>query len=231
MKINCIIVEDEPLSMDRAKSYIQQIPFLHLQAGFENGMDALEFLRLHKTDLLFLDIHLGEISGIQLLETALPGSQVVLITAYPEYALKGFDLQVADYLLKPYTFGRFLQAAKRVQSNLAVNNQEIEQPFVFIKTGDRLEKIILNEILFIEGVRDYRRIHTITKKILTLKTFTELEQEISAAVICRVHKSYMVALNKVDSVSKEQVIIRDTPIPVSETYRKFFFDQLLHVKR
>src|ERR1044072_9027258 len=118
MKINCIIVEDEPLALERTKGYALKLPFLNLLATFDDALDALAFLRVNKVDLIFLDINLGELSGIQLLETSAITSQVIFTTAYQEYALKGFDLKVADYLLKPFTFERFVQAVDRVQSNL-----------------------------------------------------------------------------------------------------------------
>ncbi len=121
MKINCIIVEDEPLALERTKEYVLKLPFLNLCATFDNALDALAFLKSNKVDLIFLDINLGEFSGIQLLETSAVASQVILTTAYQEYALKGFDLKVTDYLLKPFTFERFIQAVDRVQSSLPKN--------------------------------------------------------------------------------------------------------------
>jgi DNA-binding LytR/AlgR family response regulator len=197
MSISCIIIEDEPLAMERTKSYVQKLPFLNLLACFENGIDALVYLNTNKVDLIFLDINLGEISGIQLLETGNITSQVIIITAYQEHALKGFELNVTDYLMKPYTFDRFLQAVSRAQDNLSKTTLETQKDFIFIKTEYRLEKISFNDILYIEGMRDYRRIHTSHKKIMTLQTFKELEQEIPASIISRVHKSFMVSLNKI----------------------------------
>jgi two-component system LytT family response regulator len=228
MKINCIIVEDEPLAMERVKLYVEKIPFLNLLSTFENATDALEFLKLHKPDLVFLDIHLGELSGIQLLEMARISSEVILTTAYHEYAVKGFDLNVTDYLLKPYTFERFYQAVEKAQINLLKAVPGTEKKFVFIKTAYRLEKILLSEVLYIEGMRDYRKIHTIHKKIMTLKTFTDLEQEIPAELICRVHKSYMVSIDKIESIEKDRIRIKDVFIPISESYKKSFFERINH---
>ncbi len=221
--MNCIIIEDEPLAMERTAAYVQKTSFLDLSAAFSNGAAALAFLRLHQADLVFLDIHLGELSGIRLLEAGAISGQVILTTAYPEYALKGFDLKVTDYLLKPFTYQRFLQAAERAQSHLVNTTTAEEETFIFIKTEHRLEKIFLHEILYIEGMRDYRKIHTIRKKIMTLKTFTDLEKEIPPKLICRIHKSYMVALAKIDAIEKDRVKINNICIPVSETYKKEFF--------
>jgi two-component system, LytTR family, response regulator len=224
MKISCIIVEDEPLALERAKEYVLKLPFLKLLDTFDNATDALVFLKTHKVDLLFLDINLGALSGIQLLETSTITSQVILTTAYHEYALKAFDLKIADYLLKPYTFERFVQAVDRVQSLLPKLEVKPLRPFIFVKAEYRLEKLFLDDILFIEGMGNYRRIHTSTQKIMTLQTFTEFEQEIPNDLICRVHKSYMVAVSKIDSVEKDRIRIKETIIPISEGYRQAFFE-------
>lgn len=224
MPISCIIVEDEPLAMERCKSYVQKLPYLQLLACFDNAIEALLFLKQHKTDLIFLDINLGEISGIQLLETGNINSQIIFTTAYHEYALKGYELSVTDYLLKPYTFERFFQAVEKAQNNLAKAETLPDKKYVFIKTEYRLEKLLLADILYIEGMRDYRKIHTIRKPIMTLQTFTNFELEIPINIICRVHKSYMVALDKIDSVERDRIKIGTTFIPVSETYKKAFFE-------
>jgi two-component system LytT family response regulator len=225
MQLKCIIAEDEPLAMERARQYIERVPFLGLVGEFENSMDALVYLKNNSVDLLFLDINMGAMSGIQLLESANITCAVILTTAYHEYAIKGFDLNVSDYLLKPYTFERFLQAVNKVHANLQ-KNTDPKRGFIFIKTENRLEKIMLDDILFIEGMRDYRRIHSVSKKIMTLKTFSEFEKEISPRVICRIHKSYMVALQKIDSTEKDTVKIGAQILPVSETYKKIFLGLL-----
>lgn len=226
MKINCVIIEDEPLALERAKNYVQKLPFLNLTACFENALDALAFLKTNTVDLLFLDIHLGELSGIQLLETSDFNSQVILTTAYHEYALKGFDLKVTDYLLKPYTFERFVQAVGRVQSFYAERKTENAPSFIFVKTAYKLEKIMLDDILLIEGKGDYRRIHTGTKSIMTQQTFTEFEQQIPSNLLCRVHKSWMVALDKIDSIEKDRIKIGAFWVPISETYKAVFFEKI-----
>lgn len=226
MKINCIIIEDEPLALERTRSYVQRLPFLELQATFDNGVEALTFLRTNKVDLLFLDIRMDELSGIQLLESVKIDCQVIITTAYPDYALKGYELAVTDYLLKPFTFERFLQAVDRAQQNLSKAETNPAKKFIFVKTEYRLEKLLLNELLYIEGMRDYRRIHTTSKRIMTLQTFGDFEQEIPPEIICRVHKSYMVALDKIDSIERDRIKIRDTLIPISETYKKAFFERI-----
>lgn len=223
MEIRCIIVEDEPLALDRTKGYVQKLPFLTLLATFDNATDALVFLQSNQVDLIFLDINLGEVSGIRLLETSKINSQVVITTAYPDYAIKGFDLNVCDYLLKPFDFERFVQAVDKVRNNLMKTEAQPDKKFIFVKTEYRLEKIMLDEILFIEGMRDYRCIYTLHKRIMTLQTFGELERDIPGHLICRVHKSYMVAIDKIESIEKEVIKIGEKYVPVSETYKKGFW--------
>lgn len=223
MKINCIIIEDEPLALERTQDFVQKLPFLNLLKTFDNAIDALTFLKEKKVDLIFLDINLGEFSGINLLETNAVTAQVIITTAYQEYALKGFDLKVTDYLLKPFMFERFVQAVDRVQANLPKKQTVTTKPFIFVKTENRLEKVNLRDIIFIEGMRDYRRIHTVNKRIMTLQTFTEFEKQISPSIVCRIHKSFMVSIDKIDSIEKDQIKIGDKYFPLSETYKERFF--------
>lgn len=226
MKINCIIVEDEPLALERTKNYVLKLPFLNLLSTFDNATDTLIFLKSNTVDLIFLDINMGNFSGIQLLETSTIKSKVIITTAYDEYALKGFDLSVTDYLLKPFTFERFIQAVDKAEEQLKKDAPISDKSFIFVKTENRLEKISLSEILLIEGMRDYRRVHTSTRKIMTLKTFKDFEQDISADVICRVHKSFMVSLDKIESIERDRIKIKDTLIPISETYKDDFYSRI-----
>lgn len=163
-----------------------------------------------------------------MLETSAVSSQVIITTTYQECALKGFDLKVTDYLLKPFTFEQFIQAVDRVQSNLPRKQIAVPKNFIFVKTEHRLEKILLREVIYIEGMRDYRRIHTANKRIMTLQTFTDFERQIPPNIICRVHKSYMVSLDKIDSIEKDRIKIKDQIIPISETYKQKFFNLINH---
>lgn len=222
-KYNCIIIEDEPLALERTKEFVSKIPYLKLDDTFDNALNGLAYLKANKVDVLFLDINMDELSGIELLESSKIQSQVIITTAYQQYALKGYELNVTDYLLKPFTFNRFLQAVDKAHENLQKNTEESSSDFIFIKTENRLEKIMLNEILFIEGMRDYRRIHLSNKKIMTLQSFGELEQMIPSNIVCRVHKSYMVALHKIDSIERGRIRIAKEVLPISDTYRAAFF--------
>lgn len=221
--LSCIIVEDEPLAAERLQGYVQRLPFLQLLATFDNAGEARDWLGSHKADIVFMDINLGPVSGIDLLETTEVNSAVILTTAYPEYALKGYDLQVTDYLLKPFTFERFVQAVERARDKPAMQAEATAKTFLFVKSGTSLEKVEFDDILFIEGMRDYRRIHTLKKRIMTLLTFGELESEIPVSKVCRVHKSWMVAPGKIDRVEKDKIRIGETVIPISGTYKAGFY--------
>jgi two-component system, LytTR family, response regulator len=224
--MNCIIIENEPLALERAKDYVQKLPFLNLLATFDNALNVLGFLKQNKVDLLFLDIHLGAFSGIQLLESATISGQVIITTAYHEYALKGFDLKVTDYLLKPYTFERFVQAVDRAQNAMPQSEPVKDKTFIFIKTEYRLEKILLADILYIEGKGSYLQVHTALKRLMTLQTFAEFEQVLPKTAFVRVHKSYMVAVAKIETIERDRIKILDALIPVSETYKQAFFEAI-----
>lgn len=222
-KKTCIVIEDEPLAMERTVGFLDKVPFLELLGTFDNALTGLAFLKSNDVDILFLDINMDELSGIELLETSNISCEVIFTTAYPQYALKGYELNVTDYLLKPFTFERFLQSVNKALENLDSSVKENPADFIFIKTENRLEKISFDEIIYIEGMRDYRRIHTTQKRIMTLQNFKELEQLIPSNLICRVHKSYMVALSKIDSIERSRINIGDQKIPISDTYRDQFF--------
>jgi DNA-binding LytR/AlgR family response regulator len=222
MIVSCIIIEDEPLALERAREFVLKVPFLKLVNTFNNGIDAIDFLKNESVDLLFLDIQMDEFSGIHLLESLTNRPAVIILSAFNEYAVKGFDLNVTDYLLKPYTFERFMQAALKVYESLKSVKKE-QQDFIFIKTEYRLEKVFLEDILFIEGMRDYRQIHAKDRRIMTLETFRDLETKLPSEQFIRVHKSYMVSLNKIESVERDRIKIGKELIPISETYRENFY--------
>ncbi len=234
--MNCVIIEDEPLAMERTVGYVRRLPALNLVATFDNALEALPILQSGTVDILFLDIHLGEFSGIQLLETSSVQAHVILTTAYPEYALRGYELSVRDYLVKPFSFERFVQAVGKVQAISQHKAQSdfagippSQKTFFFVKTEHRLEKILFSELVYIEGMRDYRKIHCVGKTIMTLQTFGELEQEIPSHVACRVHKSYMVALEKIESIERERITLKHAGsviIPISEGYKRQFFERI-----
>jgi len=219
-QLKCIIIEDEPLALERTASFVSKIRSLQLVATFDNALSGLEHLNTKHTDILFLDINMDELTGIELLESTKINSQIIITTAYQEYALKGYDLNVTDYLLKPFTFQRFLQAVSKAQTNLS--NEAPTEEFIFIKSEGKLVKINYSDILYIEGMRDYRRIFLPEKSVMTLQTFTELQQLIPPSIICRIHKSYMISISKINTINSNSVEINSKTIPISATYKKTF---------
>lgn len=226
-KFTCIAVDDEPLALEKVVSFIEKSPLLELVKSFSDARLAAEFLSQNKVDILFLDIEMELLNGIELL-VALPlKPQVILCTAYSQYALKGYELDVCDYLLKPFSFERFTQAANRAIAR--INNQKTSEPaseFFFVKSDYRLVKIAYADVLYIEGMRDYRCIYTTTGKVITPFTFQKLETMLPPNSFVRVHKSYMVALSKIVSIEKLRIKIGTRYIPIGESYRAKFFEQI-----
>jgi DNA-binding LytR/AlgR family response regulator len=214
--IRCIIIEDEPLAADRLKDYISRMPGLRLDRWFENGKDAVLFLGQNQPDLIFLDLHLGESSGITLMEQGKIAGKVIVTTAYPEYAIKGYDLDIADYLLKPFVFERFETAVRK-----ALRKDESSDRFILIRSEYKQEKIYLDDIMYIEGMGDYRRIHSRKGRIMTLQTFREIEGMLESTQIRRIHKSYMVNTQHIIRIAADKVTLsNDVVLPVSDSYRK-----------
>lgn len=224
--IDCIIIEDEPLAVQKLVIYISKLPSLNLIKTFNSGVSAIGFLKKTSVDLIFLDIEMKELTGIQLLESINLKSKVIITTAYAKYAIKGFDLQVSDYLLKPITFERFIKAFDKVNEEFNQLNKNEKSNKVFIKTEYRLEGIDISEILYIEGMGDYRRIVTNIKKIMTLQTFGELSVLLPSGKFCRVHNSFIVSLEKIEKIEKSKIIIQGKRIPISESYSKVFFNKI-----
>ena len=218
----CIVIEDEPLAMERTRGFIEKIPFLYLCATFDNAMDGLAYLKSNTIEILFLDINMDEVSGIELLQNTKINSHIIITTAYEQYALKGYELNVSDYLLKPFSFSRFLNSVNNIIEKINEKQNKKVVEYIFIKTENRLEKVNLSDILYIEGMSDYRKIHTTSKRIMTLQSFNELENIIPSSIICRVHKSYMVAINKIETIERRRIKINSKLIPISDTYKDFF---------
>jgi two-component system, LytTR family, response regulator len=228
MNYTCIAVDDEPLAIEKIVSFVERLSFLTLKATFDNAVDALAYLSTNKTDLLFLDIQMERMTGLDLL-CALPDRpQVILTTAYSEYALKGYEFEVTDYLLKPYSFERFAQAVNKAVKRLSEKNIPTgpATDFIFVKTDYRLVKVMLSDILYIEGMRDYRCIVTPEGKILTQQTFGSFEEQLPDSQFIRIHKSYIVSLSKIESIEKHRVKTGKALLPVSESYREEFYKKI-----
>ena len=235
MKINCIAVDDEPLALDIIRAYCAKVPFLNLSGTFSNAIDTLEYLRHNTVDLMFLDIQMEELTGIQLLNSLKNKPLVIFTTAYDQYALQGFDLDVLDYLLKPIPFERFVKgenkALEQMQKEKVTLPEKPERPvnsntstFFFVKTETRIEKVNAAEVLYVEGMGDYWRIVTKTRRIMTLMNAKGIEEILHEPGFCRVHKSFFVAIDKIEFVERKQIKIGEILIPISDTYQKNFFE-------
>jgi two-component system, LytTR family, response regulator len=231
MQINCIAIDDEPLALTKLEGFIKKVPVLNLIRTFDNAIEAIGWLKENNAGLIFLDIQMEHLTGIQFLEATGTKSRIIITSAYDQYALKGFELDVTDYLLKPFSFQRFLQAVNKVMEYYSQKADQImlqseNESYIFVKTEYRLERIDLDKILFIEGMKDYLRIICTDQKIMTLQSFAKLEESLPAKRFCRVHKSYIVAIDKIKSVERGVIIIADRRIPVSNTYRENFFSKI-----
>ncbi|MBN2635839.1 MAG: response regulator transcription factor [Prolixibacteraceae bacterium] len=223
---DCIIIEDEPLAIEKLALFIQKVPALNLVKTFSSAIDAIGFLRSTNVDIIFLDIEMKELSGIQLLELVAINSKVIITSAYEKYAIKGYELQVCDYLLKPITFERFVKSCDKAFSEIEKERSIKSGSRIFIKTEYRLEGIDTTDILYIEGMGDYRKIVTTDKNIMTLQTFKELENILPADKFCRVHNSYMVSLDRIEKIERNRIAIQKKVIPISESYGKNFFKRI-----
>ncbi|MDD2256509.1 MAG: LytTR family DNA-binding domain-containing protein [Bacteroidales bacterium] len=227
MLINCIAIEDEPLALNKIKGFIGQVDYLNLLEGFSNAVDAIGFLKKNPVDLIFLDIRMKGLSGIQFLESIQLKSKVIITSAYDAYALKGFELDVADYLLKPFTFERFLKSVEKVYSHLDKEvSSNASAEFIFVKTEYRIEKVVLKDILYIQGMKDYLQIHTVDKHIMTLQTFKNVLDVLPEADFQRVHHSYIVSISKIEHIERNRLRIGKELIPVSDSYKDRFFGLL-----
>jgi DNA-binding LytR/AlgR family response regulator len=231
MKIRCIAVDDEPLALLKVKGYADKIDYLELCDSFNNALDAIQYLKSNEVDLIFLDVQMEDLSGIQMLETLESRPHIILTTAYDEYALKGYELDVCDYLLKPFSFPRFLKACekvfsqlkdKQVNQNLSQDDKKSTPTHIFVKSGTETFNVRLNEILYLEGMKDYVRIWTEDRNIMALLTFQNLEKSLAPPDFVRIHKSYIVSVSKIDSIQRNRVKIGDAILPIGEKYKKAF---------
>lgn len=222
-----MVIDDEPLAISRLEKFIEKVPSLKLIRSFDNSIEALIWLKENSIDLIFLDIQMETFTGMQFLETIELKPRIIITSAYDQYALKGFEFNVSDYLLKPFPFERFVKAVEKVIEYYAVRKEDTKVVpdtgnSLFVKTEYRYERINIDDILYIEGMKDYLRIVCPDRKIMTLQSFAKIEESLPSKKFCRVHKSYMIAIDKIRSVERGVVLIGDQRIPVSATYREIF---------
>lgn len=218
-KVKCIIIEDEPLARQILEGYISKVPFLQLEGSFEDAIDAIEHLSDHPVDLMFLDIHLPEIKGVTFLKTLSNPPAVIFTTAFLEYALEGYALNVVDYLLKPFEFERFLTAVNKVNKDKKAAPDEIAKDYLFVNIQLRKVKVVFSDILYIESQKEYVSIVTANKSYLTKMTTREIEELLPKSLFCRIHRSFIIAINKVGWFNSEMVEINGNKIPVGRGYK------------
>jgi DNA-binding LytR/AlgR family response regulator len=229
--IRCLVVDDEPLALDILTDYIDKVPFLKLVAATTSAFEALALAQNDEADLIFLDVQMPELTGIQFLKILNGKCNVILTTAYSQYALDGYELDVADYLLKPIAFDRFYKSVIKVQNTLVNANPQAPvkvidntiNSFIFVKTEHRIQKIYLDDILYIEGLKDYISIFTKTERVITLQHMKKMEESLPAGRFIRVHKSYIISIDKIESIERSRIQIYDKIIPIGDTYRDNFF--------
>ncbi|RYG53826.1 MAG: response regulator transcription factor [Chitinophagaceae bacterium] len=235
-KLTCYIIDDEPLAQEILEAYIAKVSFLELKGVFVSPLEATGSLEQDKPDLLFLDINMPDLDGLSFIPMLNPKPMIILTTAYDQYALKAFELEVRDYLVKPFPFERFYKTVLRLYKEQSLGPQsekkEIktesknEQGYIFLKVGHRIQKVAVRDILFVEGMKDYLRIHTREEKIMTLLNFAKLEELLPPQAFARVHRSFLVAIDKIDHIEKNRIQIADQVIPISDTYADGFYTML-----
>jgi len=222
-KIKCIIVEDEPLATKVLSDYISQVPFLELQGAFKDAILATDYLRNNNTDLIFLDIHLPKLKGMAFLKTLTNPPAVIVTTAYHQYAVEGFNLNVTDYLLKPFEFERFLVAVTKVKTlqteKWKPGESEEKKDFIFLNVQKKKVKILFSEILYIESQREYIKIVTTKKEYISKMSTHEIESLLPANLFKRIHRSFIVSVSKIESYTAEMVEMNGISIPIGRGYR------------
>ena len=241
-KIRCLALDDEPLALAILEDYILKTPNLTLVATCTEPMEALSLIQQGKVDLLFLDIQMPTLTGIQFLRVMNGKCKTILTTAYAEFALEGYEYDVAGYLLKPISFERFLKAVQKVQEQLSATNNQLsgkvgvvdnqvvmpntQLDFIFVKTEYKIQKINLSDILYLEGLKDYVSIYTSSERILTLQTMKKMEEILPSTRFVRVHKSYIVSLEKIETIERQRIFIGKNVVPVGDSFQKDFMKMI-----
>jgi two-component system LytT family response regulator len=230
MKLNCIIVDDEPIARDILTTYIGKIPYLDLIASCEDPFEAMQVLNQQNIDLVILDINMPRLTGLDMLRSLKKYPAVIITSAYPEYALEGFELSVTDYLLKPFSFPRFVQATEKVvgknQPSASAKVQTEEQEFLMVKSDKKLTRVFVNEISYVEAYGNYIFIYRDQERIMSKQTLTQFEEQLPAGRFARIHKSYIVSLKAVKFLEGNEISIGSKKLPVGKVYRENLLKKL-----
>ncbi len=228
MEIRCMIVDDEPIALDILESYIQKIDYLTLAARCDNAIEAFNILQKESVDLLFLDIEMPKLDGIKFIKTLHYSPKVIFTTAYRDYAIEGYTLDVVDYLLKPISFDRFLMALTKVNRRThenpfpvlgQANDLEKPEPHIFLKVDKKMVKVSLSDILYIEGLSNYVKVITPEKTLITYQKLSYLEQKLPTGQFIRIHRSFIIALQKIEAYTPHSIEIAGKELPISRNYK------------
>lgn len=244
MTYNCLIVDDERPALKLLDAYIQKLPHLDLVASCENGVEAIAALQQYPVDLLFLDIQMPDLTGLELLQTLTIKPQVILTTAYRDYAVEGFAMDVTDYLVKPFSFERFIQAVNKATEILKLKNQgettaampantalsnlstQLPDGYVFLRTTYKMEKVALQDILYVESMREYVGVYTPEKRYVIHQSMNSMAEKLSPPHFMRIHRSYIINMHHIDAIKGNTVQIQGKEISIGGNYRKGFFEQI-----
>lgn len=224
--LNCLLIDDEPLALQILGDFVNKTPYLKLVGKFEDPLQSLSLFESQKIDLLFLDIKMPDISGIDFYRSLVNKPEVIFTTAYSEYAIDGFELKAMDYLVKPISFEKFITACNRVKDFIEIKNQKDKgKEFFFINVSHKMHKIFYDDILYLEGYKDYTKVHLISSHnpLLILHNLKYFEDLLDKNQFIRIHRSYMVSLRKINTASRKSVTINNNSLPVSDNYRDSFF--------
>ncbi len=229
IRLRAISLDDEPLALKLLTDYVQKTPFLELAGTFDNPLDTIEFLSDEAVDLILLDIQMPDLTGIEFSKTLQNSSKIIFTTAYEHYALEGFKLSAVDYLLKPFNYPEFLTAVQKAKKLIeleqaALPTLEANNQFLFLKSECKIRRINFNDILYIEGLKDYVKVHLQNdeKPILSINTVKSLEEKLPADRFMRVHRSFIVNLDKIETIERSRIVFGKTYIPVSDQYKERF---------
>jgi two-component system LytT family response regulator len=228
--INCLIVDDEPIARNGMLEYIEQVEFLYAVGVCKNAIEASVVLQNNPVDIVFLDIQMPKITGIVFLRNLSNPPLVVFTTAFPEYAIEGYELNVLDYLLKPISFERFFKAVVKAQAYLNLKVKQatttIAEPYFFIKSNQKLEKIFIDDILYIEALSNYVILYTKTKKHIVYMSFKGIESQLPGNLFLKIHKSFIVAVNAIQTIDNDEVILANHILPISKSYKTAVMDRV-----
>ncbi|HEY4195598.1 MAG TPA: LytTR family DNA-binding domain-containing protein [Mucilaginibacter sp.] len=227
--INCLVVDDEPIARSGMLEYIEQVDFLHAVAVCKNAIEASTALQNHHVDLVFLDIQMPKITGIDFLKNLTDPPFVIFTTAFPEYAIEGYELNILDYLLKPISFERFFKAVVKAQAhlNLRLRQDDITaSPYFFVKSNQKLEKIFIDDILYLEALSNYVILYTKNKKHIIYMSFKGIESQLPKNLFLKIHKSFIVAVNAIQTIDNNEIVLGDHILPISKSYRSLVMDRV-----